>query len=513
MYPLLSFKKTILPFLFLITLLTIVFLVRSVSFVDRVINIDELEWIYNLMKSYDDPTPFVGFDPHTSGPLAIYLLSGIKLFSQELSVVNLRLYGFFVFLLPAVVMLFYTFKGSQRYVSATLFCSLLCIYDKDFFAYNTEYPLILLLTIGFHLLLKERLNRLQLILFCLITLLMPFVKFQAILFSALFLGLKSIQLFYCERKLLYQLFLYYGLLLFSGVLILYFSNLLSHFYDDYIFRNLSYASSFATKGFLFSLIENFYLHVHFFATYYFIIFTLLAVLVVRYIRSKEIGSLRFSLLRLLKSESKFIVFSFLFLVVSFFTILTPKTNFTHYYELMFVPIVFLSTYLISKSSLSIFSIVLLMLLINSNLVHLLNDYCFQKFTKGTYHHSLSYNFIPSKKVEENNNSRIITSVIPSQEKVIYLGWFNSLPMYYKQRNYFTFNYRSAHTHFLSQTNNLKVFQNEGKYLMEDLSAGTNYVVDFEGVIKSLNNCQLKHYFNTRYTSVFQSSEFEIYKKN
>ena len=68
-------KKHIVFFL----LAFILFFTRIISFREFSLDPDELEYLHSIRRCMDNPLPFYGFDNHTTGPFAIYLLVLIKL--------------------------------------------------------------------------------------------------------------------------------------------------------------------------------------------------------------------------------------------------------------------------------------------------------------------------------------------------------------------------------------------------------------------------------------------------
>ena len=69
----------------------IIFVCRIISFRENSLDPDELEYLYAIRRCLVDPRPFVGFDSHTTGPFAIYLLAMIKMLTGFSKLYQLRL--------------------------------------------------------------------------------------------------------------------------------------------------------------------------------------------------------------------------------------------------------------------------------------------------------------------------------------------------------------------------------------------------------------------------------------
>ena len=76
----------------------ILFVGRIISFRENSLDPDELEYMYAIRRCMENPSPFVGFDAHTSGPFAIYVLAFFKLMTGFSKLYQLRLISFFFFI-------------------------------------------------------------------------------------------------------------------------------------------------------------------------------------------------------------------------------------------------------------------------------------------------------------------------------------------------------------------------------------------------------------------------------
>ena len=98
-----SGKESNWTFLALISILLLI--TRLISFRENSLEPDELEWLYDIRRCLVDPRPFVGFDSHTSGPFAIYILTLLKLVTSFSKLYQLRIISFIFFILPSLFLI------------------------------------------------------------------------------------------------------------------------------------------------------------------------------------------------------------------------------------------------------------------------------------------------------------------------------------------------------------------------------------------------------------------------
>lgn len=469
------------------------------SFQEIILNIDELEWIYCINKCYKNPIPFIGFDSHTTGPLGIYLLLPLKLIMKSPSVVALRIYGFIVFLIPTLILVFASFKTTMKYFATLILVSLMSVYDKDFFAYNTEYPLLVFNAAIVYLMLKENKKNYLMTLMITLIVLLPFIKFQAILLSVFYLIIILYKDVYLDKgKVIKPILIFLIVIIITTLFIGYYIGL-NQFIYSFIVRNIFYASSFSTKSKTVTYIENVYLHFKFFGAYYLLIFTLFIKIILDKIKENKI------LIDFLKSPKifKHVFFGGLF-IISFISIIIPKTNFAHYYMLMFLPI----TYLISQFSSHlkinnyVKSIIIITLIIP--ILNFYNDEIYHKLIKGRFINKLSYEQV---QINSENNNKIIKYLKNNYKEIksiVVLGWFESLPFYYKLNNRYDTPYRSGHSDCLISNNSNEKDDFEVNNFILDLKNKECIIMDLENVIPQVNHKRkikklLKNYKSEKYS--------------
>jgi hypothetical protein len=485
--------------IFFIITICLLIIWKLPSFQEIILNIDELEWIYCINKCYKNPIPFIGFDSHTTGPLGIYLLLPLKLLMKSPSVVALRIYGFIVFLIPTLIFVFASFKTSLKYFVTLILVSLMSIYEKDFFAYNTEYPLLLFNAAILYLMLKENKKNYSLSLIITLIVMLPFIKFQAILLSAFYFIIILYKDVYLDKgKVIRPILTLLIIVTITSIFIGYFIGLKQFMYS-FIFRNIFYANSFSTKSKIVTYIENIYIHFKFFGAYYLLIVILFVKIILDKIKENT------TKINFLKSPNmfKYVFFGGLF-IISFISIIVPKTNFPHYYLLMFLPI----TYMIGQLSSHLYinnyvkSIMIITLIIP--ILNFYNDEIYHKLIKGRFINKLSYEQV---QINSENNNKIIKYLKNNYKEIksiVVLGWFESLPFYYKLSNRYDTPYRSGHSDCLISNNSNEKDDFEVNNFILDLKNEDCIIIDLENVIPQVNHKRkikklLKNYKSDKYS--------------
>ena len=103
----------------LITLITTIGYFRSLFWQEVVLNIDELEWSYLLNRVKENPIPFKGFEGHTSGPISIYFLSIINLFTSYPTLKAIRIFQYIFIIIPTCIIVFKASNFKTRIFSST----------------------------------------------------------------------------------------------------------------------------------------------------------------------------------------------------------------------------------------------------------------------------------------------------------------------------------------------------------------------------------------------------------
>ena len=468
-------------------LIVVIFLTRKVSFTDSILNYDETEWIYCLKKMIDNPIPIFGFDAHTTGPIAIYLLYPFYLISEQLNIYDLRIYGLIFLLIPFILFLRKNIQECVIY-SFTYF-TFLTIVNNDFFAYNTEWILIPLLFL-LEDISKKITNKsiLTKSVYILIIILLPLIKFQAILFS-LYFYIYLFVIILKEKKYneTYKLILISITL--STLVLIFINNFinvfeLKHFYID---RNVYY-SKFMKWGK--SSRDIFYIFRHELTNLFFL--HIISIIITTFFLIKKNG------IKIITKLTNEYILTFITLI----TIYIPKTNFTHYFQFLF----FAFTILLAKQ------IIILIYQNRKTFKYIIFLFLICTIAIGFYNYNNTFeikqedtSYIDSKHLEKKIQN----------STVFILGWFEAEPLYYRLRNKIQIEHPSAHTYFLktfSEINKGIFYNKELNLVLKTLRSDLDYVVDPEGIIENINENKINSIIFKKYQMIEKFKKGYIYKK-
>jgi len=262
-------KSKIITYLIICFFFLICIALRNKSFIDYYLNIDEIVYLYLFKRSQISPLPFVGFDTRTSGPINILILKFFNLFGISINLITYRIILLSITLFSILFTIQKLFKSQfTKLITSMLLVSILFIHHIDFLAINSEYIILSVLFPLIYLFTKPKTHRIDTILFSVLTILLFFVKFQAVVLVVILIILFIIKNILSKN---YQNIKYYFVLniLFSLGLITFFKliGILPDFIHNYIFRNLAYPSLKVSPPFLEVFSTNFILIIKFFGLY------------------------------------------------------------------------------------------------------------------------------------------------------------------------------------------------------------------------------------------------------
>lgn len=188
------------------------------------------------------------------------------------------------------------------------------------------------------------------------------------------------------------------------------------------------------------------------------------------------------------------------LFISLLSIYLPKTNFTHYYQLLF----FSFTILISNILIRIY-------------VSTENKRNFSKIfiTIGIF--ILIMNLNNKKNIQIINTdtySKNILSNINNKEKVFIFGWFKAEPLYYDLRKKITIVNPSANTYFLKVFNGIEkgyFYNKELNIVLKTLNSNLDYIIDPEDEIAILKENKINLIISDNFTKISTFQNGWIYK--
>lgn len=411
---------------------------------DTFYNPDEFEWLYCVQKSNINWHISTGFNSHTSGPVAIWILQCFFKLLGDLSIENLhRIKIIFESISLLSFLIIYRNSNIKKAFAIALFFLLTTTDLLDFKAYNTECMLLAILP--FSILLRNTKTSLGILCESAIIFILPFVKLQFAPIAAV--------LFILQLHKLWQLSNSKRLIALSSYLILMilpffiFSKVeLTDFFFNYVSISSWYIKHYSHDSFFYAVCHFGYtLVVH---LYYLFILLLVGF----YALTKNA-----KLFLLEKNYSHFI--NFLMLIAAFFCVMIPRNNFPHYYVILLMPsIFFITDILYEKMRRLIFQFlipaILIFTLINA---HYSSDAACWTKTKTLNVDASQFNSLTNRKVPNTNllDAIILHSFVNKQKKtrLLVTGWFDAQPIYYRYRNLTTPIYRSNHTFYLSLLQN------------------------------------------------------------
>jgi len=509
--------------IFFITCL--VFLTRLISFREYSLDPDELEWLYDIRKCIDDPRPFAGFNAHTTGPFAIYLLAGLKLLTGFSKLYQLRILNFLVLVVPSIYLIFHTSQKNAKFIGISAFATFLSgtngsqvhTWLDGILSYNTEYQILFYSSILFWILRTQQNNLFQFLYFFILFLL-PFVKFQAIPITLFFGGFLSLRLL-LEKKwgLLTYLLTFYVLLNGLWLIYLHFNGLFENFIENYLYNNLKYLQNknigkqeINTWDFIKKINSD---------------YSNLKIIIVLAVIS---GISQWKFIQPFKIRL-FLKHPFTesigLLIASGLTIIASKNNFEHYYVYLFLPAsIFIGdvyvktvadTQFESKKKIFIsFFLVIIFLNFNFSILFKSVRLIWGKFnSKNT---EILYIGVPLQKFSNNDLTSYLKNNHINNSSILILGWFNTQTMYYLLQDEYRPNNRSSHAFYLKsffKDKNWFYFNKEQNNYLEDLRKDPPlFIIDTWDLIEDLKGQRLTNYILANYDYQISFAENKVYKR-
>lgn len=498
----------------------LLFVTRIISFRELSLDPDELEWLYDIRKCLIDPRPFLGFDAHTSGPFAIYLLSFFKLLTGFTNVYQLRLVSFFFFIIPSLLFLNKSLNSSSRFIGSLAFVVFLScknfpnfgeFYD-GIFCYNTEYQILVFSailiwisrtknTIGFFFV------------YAFILFLLPFIKFQSIPLTLFFGGFLLLKLWVDEKwKLSFLILGFYLLLNLIWIGYLYFSNLLPDFQYAYISHNLNYMGNLKIEQKAINPLN----YIHRINEYYSFIYIFL-ILGAYYFLKLPVSIKKDDFKSLIKHP---LTESILLFLVSSITIIISKSDYGHYYIYLFLPLsLFIADLfdLLKTKNTTIIALFIIILVVNFNFDFLGKSIGFV-WSKATQQSIAPYNF--GKPFKNLANEKLVdwlkTHKDISNNSIVILGWTQAQALYYVLRNDFSSNIRTSHSFCIRDSfekKNWTDFQKQESIFLADIQKeNTLYIVDTWNLIEQFKGQKISNYISTHYDYQISFDENKVYRR-
>lgn len=492
----------------------ILFVGRIISFRENSLDPDELEWMYDIRRCLEDPRPFVGFDAHTSGPFAIYILSIFKLLTTFSKLYQLRLITFFFFILPSLLFISKIAQKGTSIIAMLTFGILVSSFNVPFFgqsydgifSYNTEYLIMIFCAIMFWIL-RNGSGNFMIIFFAFILFILPFVKLQALPLTAIFGILFLIKLL--NTKKVNQVALLIGAyIFFNGIWFsyLYFDNLFDDFYFAYIEKNFDYMAS---NDFGQESINPINFFNRFNSFYGFLWIFIILFWYQLFSNFRTISKVPMFEIILIPQFQSLLV-----LVVAIISIIMGKNDYGHYYILLFVPAsIFVADIL--KSSQQFAPIFYIILLVNFNFT-IFGSSCLMIFEKlgRQSDNKLIFGKPFSILVNSEMKEWLLANKVP-KASILSLGWTQSQAMYYILQDDFDIIYRSSHCSYYERSFRVKntyMFQREERALFEDLNKKMPYfIVDTWELVTKFKGTALPEFVAKHYELKLKRKDFTIYQ--
>ena len=501
----------------------IIFVCRIISFRENSLDPDELEYLYSVRRCLIDPRPFVGFDSHTTGPLAIYLLAFFKILTGFSKLYQLRLITFFCFILPSLYMIYNAIKPGAKIIGATAFTVLVCHanfplfgnYYDGVFCYNTEYQLLFYSSILYWIT-QQTYTKSSMVIVGLLLFILPLVKFQAIPITLFFAGYIGLTLIIKKEYALLKITaISYVACIFLGIVYLNYNGLLNDFIYSYVTKNLTYMSSNALGQS--SINPLFFLHrIHQF--YYFVYIFLLLFL---YQVINPSTRSKFSLTSVLLHP---LTFGFLFVSASAVTIIMSKNDFGHYYIFLFLPLsIFIAELYLalnnqSESKNHIYAIFMIILIVNFNFNFLAKS-CELVWNKITDKPSEHLTFgKPYNSIVEKELVAWLKKHRPSkkEESLLAIGWTQAQVLYYELQDDFQPMYSKSNFFYYKnsfETKNALIFNKEEGILIKALETEKPlFIVDTWNLLNDLKGTKLPLYVTSHYDLKFTLNNNKVYQR-
>lgn len=518
---------------FTLLLICISCLIRSISWTNNYLNIDELGWIYLINRLKINPIPFSGFTAQTTGPLAIYFLSVVNFIFGISSLVGLRIFQFFICIVPTYFLIFLSLSKTVRNFGVFFFFLLVISpYSyhsliepfNDFLAYNTEYQIMLFLALLYYLQTAHQPSNFRIFIVVFLSFCLFFIKSQAVLYTPYFLAIYSIQLFVFQRKSL--LFFGYSVVAIVSTIfiLLNFFGIWDEFLFEYLYKNFVYANvgSFSILGQIKQIrIVWFDVLIFYWAVLIFFLFLLL-------ILGFKGKVKQFYSNNLLKSTLLFL-FSLGIVFVSSF-------NFNHYKVLLFFPMtIFVAEIYNGIPKLKFLTFKTILIVLSLGYLVTYRDVVFEVLkvvkNKKLYQYQSNIGQIPAlapppfwnkgldlNVLERKDVDHYISKMLrenSEKNKVYIFGWFIALGYYYNHIKDIRPISKSCQTQHLMEWYWNKDFKNfvkeESNLLYEFEQEQPDWIVDAEGVLKILKNQRINKYICEKYSIVYQSKNFIIFK--
>lgn len=355
------------PILFLTVSGIGVFFLRMPNLVLRELNSDESQWIVNAATYYNGAVLWKDVSGFTGGPLIYLPLSLINYFGIGLSYASIRLFGIIAFIIPIILFTYFTFRKLFNDTYSSIFTLPIIFFfslsiSNDFIAFNSELVSMILIALSCLLFISfiKSHSISKLIMLGLILGSFPYAKLQAVPIGLIIALISVIEIFFfktpgkTKKAFSVLIFIIAGLLpSFTFILYLLNNDALNIFIDDYFLQNILYTNNGLPS------------HIDGIAKFNLVLILASHTIETIWLYIVCFVVILFCSLQLFKNRSKIelqnsrvLIYLFLILVFSYFSVCFPGNIFEHYQLLLIVPLVIFTGFIFGTSILitkSIFS--------------------------------------------------------------------------------------------------------------------------------------------------------------
>lgn len=507
-----SGKESNWAFLALISILLLI--TRLISFRENSLEPDELEWLYDIRRCLVDPRPFVGFDSHTSGPFAIYILTLLKLLTSFSKLYQLRIISFIFFILPSLFLINKIAQKGTNQIAISVFAIMVSIINipnpgpiyEAIFSYNSEYQILVLTSILFWII-RNGEGLKYIILYSFILFLLPFIKLQALPLTAFF-GLIFVTKIYLKDSIRYVFWLIGAYLFFNICWFIFLLN--TNLFDDFLYvylnKNFEYMASSDFGHTQINPINFFNRFSQFYGFLWIFIGLFFYQLIIKF-RDQGLKQFKDIVIHPLTQSS-------LALLVSILSIILAKNDYGHYYILLFLPAsIFVAD--IYKSLKSHAPIIYIILVVNFNFIFF-GYSCMLIWNKVNHISKDDFSFgkpFPSMINPELKNYVVKNKV--ENSSILILGWDHAQALYYQLQNDFDLTYRSSHCSYYERAfreKNTFMFQKEEQALLEDLNKKMPYfIVDTWDLVSKFKGTAMPEFVAKHYDLKLKRKDFAVFQ--
>ena len=380
-------------------------------------NTDEAEWVSLARTLPNCDVPYRCYDAHSTGYFSIFILKSFHYLGIPYTYSSMRVFGLFFFFLPSITLFYFTIKHIYNYQVVTLGITLLLHYYLfgahcyDLFAYNSEYIVMLFISITYYCYIRYTRDKkfIGLVIAAICIGIMPLSKLQSLPLAFGFTVLFFIYFF--KNKRFRDLFIFCAVgIVPLGITLLVFWRLgvVWEFWQMYIVANRYLVNHYSNTN-LFGRVKVFIYLQRWLTPYYVLMFLMLFMAW----RGKK---LNWSIIREIDFGQ------LLVLLCAYFSVAATGTGAEHYLTLLMIPFFLVLTNIISALDIEVYlgnakRLAWYSLLLAGIAVMFLVLPEFKPWKERIYH---------MKRPVKTNLVAYVQKYIPAGDPLCVIGWFDAV---------------------------------------------------------------------------------------